>query len=201
MNKTSRTDEPDVGDGYNQSPNAMSNDLVTNQDLNGIANDREQRGRGGRHLGDTGQVEIEENTTIRDEDPLVDDDRKTPGLTDERRRDIDQPPLPPPPSPPPTNPLVPERRRSLDRSPQSLLEKFKYIIVTFGKFVGPGFLVSVAYSKYLNQASALPPLILAPMWFIYLFHSKFPLALRAGGVVFRDLPMVKWHVTVTSDPS
>ncbi|KAK7756391.1 NRAMP-like transporter smf-3 [Diatrype stigma] len=140
MNKTSRTDEPYVGDGYNQSPNAMSNDLVTNQDLNGIANDREQRGRGGRNLRDTGQIEIEENTTTRDVDPLGDDDDdgKTPELS---RRDIGQPPPPPP---PPANPLVSERR-SLDHPRESLLEKLRYIVVTFGKFVGPGFLVSVAY--------------------------------------------------------
>ena len=41
MNKPSRTDEPLEGDGYNQSPNALSNDLTTNADLNGIANSRE----------------------------------------------------------------------------------------------------------------------------------------------------------------
>src|ERR1700761_6465503 len=43
MNRTSRTDEPDLGDGYNQSPNALSNDLTTNQDLNGLVNSRSLR--------------------------------------------------------------------------------------------------------------------------------------------------------------
>jgi metal iron transporter len=43
MNCPSRTDEPAKGDGYNQSPNELSNDLTTNQDLNGIANSRVRR--------------------------------------------------------------------------------------------------------------------------------------------------------------
>ncbi|KAL5614682.1 uncharacterized protein BROUX77_000519 [Berkeleyomyces rouxiae] len=43
MNRPSRTDEPYEGEGYNQSPNALSNDLTTNADLNGIANARQLR--------------------------------------------------------------------------------------------------------------------------------------------------------------
>lgn len=43
MNKTSRTDEPRKSDGYNQSPRSLSNDLTTNADLNGISNSREVR--------------------------------------------------------------------------------------------------------------------------------------------------------------
>jgi metal iron transporter len=39
----SRTDEPPVSDSYNQSPNQFSNDLTTNADLNGISNSRERR--------------------------------------------------------------------------------------------------------------------------------------------------------------
>ncbi len=40
MNCPSRTDEPPASDGLNQSPNALSNDLTTNQDLKGLANAR-----------------------------------------------------------------------------------------------------------------------------------------------------------------
>ena len=40
MNCPSRTDEPLEGDGHNQNPNELSNDLTTNQDLNGMANSR-----------------------------------------------------------------------------------------------------------------------------------------------------------------
>lgn len=47
MNKTSRTDEPRKSDGYNQSPRSLSNDLTTNADLNGISNSREVRRGGG----------------------------------------------------------------------------------------------------------------------------------------------------------
>ncbi len=134
MNKTSRTDEPYEGEdeGYNQSPNAMSNDLVTNQDLNGIVNDREQRGRDARSMGPAGEIEIEESSTVIDEDALA-PEKKSPVLANEHR-DIGQLP---------TNPSIPE---SFDSS-QSLFERIKYILTTFGKFIGPGFLVSVAYSE------------------------------------------------------
>lgn len=43
MNRPSRTDEPQEGDGFNQSPNSLSGDLTTNNDLNGLANARELR--------------------------------------------------------------------------------------------------------------------------------------------------------------
>ncbi|RYC65599.1 hypothetical protein CHU98_g555, partial [Xylaria longipes] len=55
MNQTSRTDEPLEGDGLNQSPDAFSNDLVTNQDMNGIANARGRRGRSSRSMDNSGQ--------------------------------------------------------------------------------------------------------------------------------------------------
>ncbi|GJC99043.1 metal ion transporter metal ion transporter [Colletotrichum higginsianum] len=41
MNRPSRTDEPYEGEGYNQSPSPLSNDLTTNEDLNGTVNARE----------------------------------------------------------------------------------------------------------------------------------------------------------------
>ncbi|ERT01106.1 metal iron transporter [Sporothrix schenckii 1099-18] len=43
MNRPSRTDEPPRSDGLNQSPNELSNDLTTNEDLNGTANSRRFR--------------------------------------------------------------------------------------------------------------------------------------------------------------
>ncbi|CAK7209918.1 NRAMP-like transporter smf-3 [Sporothrix curviconia] len=43
MNRPSRTDELPRSDGMNQSPNALSNDLTTNEDLNGVANGRHLR--------------------------------------------------------------------------------------------------------------------------------------------------------------
>lgn len=43
MNCPSRTDEPLEGDGYNQNPNALANDLTTREDLNGRANGRALR--------------------------------------------------------------------------------------------------------------------------------------------------------------
>lgn len=44
--------------------------------------------------------------------------------------------------------------RSRRRTP---LARLKHVLMTFGKFVGPGFMVSVAYSKSVSQESS--PLI------------------------------------------
>lgn len=44
MNCPSRTDDTLLHDGWNQSPNFLSPDLTTRQDLNGIANTRENKG-------------------------------------------------------------------------------------------------------------------------------------------------------------
>ncbi|KAK8121024.1 hypothetical protein PG999_005144 [Apiospora kogelbergensis] len=69
MNKTSRTDEPYEGEGHNQSPNAFSNDLTTNEDFNGIVNTRTQRDSDSRMVSDTGQsiARAEPSASERDE--------------------------------------------------------------------------------------------------------------------------------------
>ncbi|KAK8097966.1 uncharacterized protein PG998_013452 [Apiospora kogelbergensis] len=69
MNKTSRTDEPYEGEGHNQSPNAFSNDLTTNEDFNGIVNTRTQRDSDSRTVSDTGQsiARAEPSASERDE--------------------------------------------------------------------------------------------------------------------------------------
>lgn len=162
MNQTSRTDEPYEGDdGYNQSPNALANDLVTNQDLAGLANARtRRRDAGAETAAHSGQA-------IRLDDPPPTEPAKAPAAG---------PPRPPPnltgpSSPPPRAPgqspgtgdacppapgssasgtasaaaasITSRHRRPGWGSP---LSRVKYELLTFGKFIGPGFLISVAYS-------------------------------------------------------
>ena len=142
MNKTSRTDEPLEGEGHNQSPNALSNDLVTNQDLNGIANAREQRARDPRSTRDTGQLEIEEerpdmfreNPATASAEKLAADGARVGVAVDS-------------PSSSPSEGADSISGSVDDSNPKARLEKIKHVFVTFGKFVGPGFLVSVAYSR------------------------------------------------------
>jgi metal iron transporter len=200
MNQTSRTDEPYEGDdGLNQSPNHLSNDLTTNQDLNGIANARTQRsGIGGSSsaMDSSGQaiaindppmtasppgwVAAEPRdlagtvATARngDDDGDHHDDRvaaaaaapTTPGqapgtvrasrtaqVKDYLQRmksggsggDGSQP-----------SPMAPmsAAASTTAKAGGSPMAKALRTLITFGKFVGPGFMVSVAYSK-----THLPP--------------------------------------------
>ncbi|OTA62434.1 transporter smf2 [Hypoxylon sp. EC38] len=150
MNQTSRTDEPYEGEGLNQSPNAFSNDLVTNQDLNGIANAREHRGDSSRSMDNSGQPKAEDIPPSIDEDP--DGGARASNLTitcrtigrssgsasfrvnDDGNDD---------------GSIAPRKRTGFNQ--------IKHTIITFGKFVGPGFLVAVAYidpGNYSTDISA-----------------------------------------------
>ncbi|KAG7124731.1 Manganese transporter SMF1 like protein [Verticillium longisporum] len=92
MNRPSRTDEPYEGEGHNQSPNSLPNDLTTNEDLNGIANARE----------------------ARQNDELL---------------------------------------RFKNGPPWSALQWSKDSLMKFGTFIGPGFMIAVAYIDPGNYAT------------------------------------------------
>ncbi|KAI1499481.1 natural resistance-associated macrophage protein-domain-containing protein [Biscogniauxia marginata] len=158
MNQTSRTDEPYEGEGLNQSPNAFSNDLVTNQDLNGIANSRALRGQDARSMNNSGQPIAEDNPP----GAVVDRDGAAPpaqNLTNGARPvtvDVGQSPGPTSstqvnkgdstaPMPPASGAPARAGGGGNGNGPRSPLRKVGHTIATFGKFVGPGFLVAVAY--------------------------------------------------------
>ncbi|KAI0450923.1 natural resistance-associated macrophage protein-domain-containing protein [Xylaria acuta] len=151
MNQTSRTDEPYEGDGLNQSPNAFSNDLVTNQDMNGIANARERRGRSSRSMDNSGQpIAQDMPTSLEDDDDsgpckgLAGGDGQSPGATKKSAQVNDNPVA--------FNAAGPFPNRG---GPTSLLRKLLHHIVTLGKFVGPGFLVAVAYIDPGNYSTGI----------------------------------------------
>ncbi|KAI0377049.1 natural resistance-associated macrophage protein [Hypomontagnella monticulosa] len=139
MNQTSRTDEPYEGDGLNQSPNPFSNDLITNQDLNGIVNARSRRGNTSRSMDNSGQPMAES--------PFIEDDpdggTQTPPKLTIPCQTIGQ-----------TSGTEDNSIAAPKRSP---LQRIAYHVVTFGKFIGPGFLVAVAYidpGNYSTDISA-----------------------------------------------
>ncbi|KAI1741827.1 natural resistance-associated macrophage protein-domain-containing protein [Xylaria scruposa] len=153
MNRTSRTDEPYEGEGLNQSPNAFSNDLVTNQDMNGIANARERRGHTSRSMQNSGQPIARDNPTSLKEDDdtdsckgLADGDGQSPGKT-EKSAQVNENSVA---SAYDATGLSPDRG-----GPTSLPRKLLYHIVTLGKFVGPGFLVAVAYIDPGNYSTGI----------------------------------------------
>ncbi|KAI8635673.1 natural resistance-associated macrophage protein [Xylariaceae sp. FL1651] len=153
MNQTSRTDEPYEGDGLNQSPNALSNDLVTNQDLNGIANAREHKDRNSRSMDSSGQPIAHESPPTPDSDGGTESTKRlgrgggqSPGKRSSTQVHD---------SSAASNITYAEFPTS--RGPTNLLQKLAYHFVTFGKFVGPGFLIAVAYidpGNYSTDISA-----------------------------------------------
>ncbi|KAI5922821.1 natural resistance-associated macrophage protein-domain-containing protein [Camillea tinctor] len=168
MNQTSRTDEPYEGEGLNQSPNPFSNDLVTNQDLNGTVNLRALRGQDTRTISSSGQP-ISEDSPPRD---ILDRDRavfsaqnlandtsdiicyvgQSPGTMASTQVNQGDSTMPVP----PTNSALAGSGPGGSR-PRTPLRKVAHTIATFGKFVGPGFLVAVAYidpGNYSTDISA-----------------------------------------------
>ncbi|XDG05783.1 hypothetical protein ABKA04_005398 [Annulohypoxylon sp. FPYF3050] len=139
MNQTSRTNEPIHGDGLNQNPNPLSNDLITNQDLNGNISSRTTRSPSTRSMDNSGDSVAEVSSV--DENPdgkNLSASHITITAKEAPRVDGDDDGYP----------------RSPKRSP---LGRILYHIITFGKFVGPGFLVAVAYidpGNYSTDISA-----------------------------------------------
>ncbi|KAI0407172.1 natural resistance-associated macrophage protein-domain-containing protein [Xylaria palmicola] len=152
MNQTSRTDEPYEGDGLNQSPNAFSNDLVTNEDMNGIANTRERRrGRSSRGMDNSGQP-IAQGTPVS-----ADDDGGDAGVRKELAGGDGW-------SPGPKSTQVNDSPAAAAGSPDgggpgsgglSLPRRFARFVTTLGRFVGPGFLVAVAYIDPGNYSTGI----------------------------------------------
>ncbi|MCJ1246331.1 hypothetical protein MMC30_003538 [Trapelia coarctata] len=142
MNCPSRTDELDEHDGWNQNPPSLSGDLTTRNDLNGIANLRLQRD----HLPiDDNALDIELNKEV--DDPLGVQPVKEPGsilskiLADSTGSSEKH------------GQSVgvgggPSGRSSVEPNRPTIstrMHKLGQVLVKFSKFIGPGFMVSVAY--------------------------------------------------------
>ncbi|KAF4553727.1 Manganese transporter SMF1-like protein 2 [Elsinoe fawcettii] len=148
MNKTSRTDEPYEGDGMNQSPNMFSNDLTTNEDMNGISNSRTHRELDDRIESTSERPDLNTiNSTLDREkgnDAML---KHLAGSSTLSRR----------PSRATSSQLSIDHGSSGHKSnrPLSPFAKALKTVRTFGRFIGPGFLVSVAYIDPGNYATAI----------------------------------------------
>jgi len=197
----SRTDEPYDGEGHNQSPNALSADLTTNEDLNGIANTREHRGLAGTitsaDLDDGGGM-----TTTTPPDPdnnkgggMSANGIKTPiGRLEEGGGGGDA-----------SSDTVKLRGGSTSDPSYSgagnppdpsttRLDRLKRTLYTFAQFVGPGFMIAVAYIDPGNYATdiAAGASYRFKLLFIVLLSNLFAillqsLAIKLGTVTGLDL--------------
>lgn len=146
MNKTSHTNEPLEGDGFNQSPNPNSNDLTTNEDFNGLVNSRIVRESESQALSNAASNVLGE---VAIDAPTQKDgyDKATYRLA-QRSTDRGQSPeggvqIPVTAHPP----VFPPGSAGGDAGPSALIQRARKMLATFGSFIGPGFMVSVAYSK------------------------------------------------------
>jgi metal iron transporter len=169
MNRTSRTDEPYEGEleGYNQSPNPLSPALTTNRDLNGIVNTRTQRDGGQGSSAGLGD-DARNRESIADLAPDRDrDGTNSKGLADgfisisqplgtwfEQLRSNRFPVTSS--STTSASPNGPNNRASGPNKAPGWAQSIKHGVVKFFSFVGPGFMVAVAYSKYENGPEWTP---------------------------------------------
>ncbi|KAK1756609.1 natural resistance-associated macrophage protein-domain-containing protein [Echria macrotheca] len=202
----SRTDEPYEGEGYNQNPNHLAADLTTNEDLNGIANTRQTRNRDARMISSTAEALEDEGigTTLdRDRNDTELGTRKSaggeispPGGLDGADRDKVDKTTPvdveithfEPGSSPPARDDPPQ-----DDNP-SRVARLKKILITYAHFIGPGFMISVAYIDPGNYATdiAAGASYRFKLLFIVLLSNLFAillqsLAIKLGTVTGLDL--------------
>lgn len=155
MNRPSRTDEPYEGEGYNQSPNDLSNDLTTNQDLNGIVNARAlepgEDDKGLSLAGDAGTGDGDVSRSYHDVDWGKDGSgpaataatTKSDGLGLPEGEEVPATALPTLHS----RRLPSEDGGDTPKIHEALYDRVKKAIVKFGSFIGPGFMIAVAYSE------------------------------------------------------
>ncbi|PYH88587.1 natural resistance-associated macrophage protein [Aspergillus ellipticus CBS 707.79] len=147
MNCPSRTDDTLEHPGWNQNPAALSADITTRSDFNGIANSKVHR----RHAPGMGGAAGEGIAAIQDWPHSLDgnepgSEEKTPGeVVSDAPGD----------QPPGRNSRLP--RRPFKISLVSFFVHLAQSIKKFGRFVGPGFLIAVAYidpGNYSTDVSA-----------------------------------------------
>ncbi|KAI9742080.1 MAG: hypothetical protein M1834_000470 [Cirrosporium novae-zelandiae] len=160
MNCPSRNDDTILHPTWNQSPPLLTSDLTTCQDLNGIANIREQRETGSN------------GTTIP--------------ISSINEVDTSQQKLPEATAQPSPNKGQPQAtmgnkcspwKATLARYPRQMCE----IIVKYANFVGPGFMIAVAYidpGNYATDVSAGAQTKFA-LLFIVLMSNLFAIFLQA----------------------
>lgn len=173
MNKTSRTNEPRKAGlgGVNQSPDRFSNDLTTNQDFGDNANNTALGKKGGRALRGAGLESLNDDSlrcavTSSTEDEPAEGQTKSwlaRRFTKSNRQHskgdsivTSTTPVAQPGSSSrsqPANFTGDDDNHPHGRGPKTTLQALKQKLLTYFYFVGPGFMISVAYSKKTTNVS------------------------------------------------
>ena len=190
MNYPSRTDEPAPHEGWNQNPSELAADVTTRQDLNGIVNLRtgqdsineaedgcgasEVTGINGAHRinnpDDTSSFRNRNKSTSRSIYTLKSFLEVPPATTHGSAR--------------PGGELPSIRDVSFHESPPKLFPRMWRIFTQFCKFIGPGFIISVAYIDPGNYSTdvAAGAATKYKLLFIVLLSNIFAIVLQSLAV-------------------
>jgi metal iron transporter len=183
MNYPSRNDETLGHPGWNQSPSSLTADLTTNEDLNGIANTREHQGHGET-------IQASENDLRRSKAGVepgasLPKDKPVGRVVEEFQAE--------PASREWTSSSQLRTKLSLEWLIQSA-GKIWMALVKFARFIGPGFLIAVAYIDPGNYATdvAAGAVTEYSLLFIVLMSNCFAiflqtLCIKLGSVTGRNL--------------
>ena len=138
MNCPSRTDNIEAHPDWNQNPHGLSSDLTTRADLNGIVNLREQMTTGSSL----------DNNELEDVRVVPVDNPEPNSIVAKSPADVKVDPLPPA-----AIQREPPLRFQSFRSPRAFANKAVVTLQKYAKFVGPGFLIAVAYIDPGNYAT------------------------------------------------
>jgi metal iron transporter len=147
MNCPSRPDDTEGHPDWNQNPHALSSDLTTRADLNGIVNLREQR-EADSSLDNDQQEQVHIVPADNIEAPI-----ETIKQPNNVKVDTNEEKQPRASSPPSSSQHPPPQRRTNLRSPSALFNKVVISVRKYLRFVGPGFLIAVAYIDPGNYAT------------------------------------------------
>ncbi|KIW14207.1 hypothetical protein PV08_06988 [Exophiala spinifera] len=163
MNRPSRNDDTEDHPHWNQSPHALSGDLTTRADLNGIVNLREQRenesslDNNEQEQINTHPINAPEPDATATKDPSivqVDPQDQHQSSTDADLTAFQQQQQQQPPSAADyaSPPLFPTSNANTSR-PRRILAKAVTTLQKYVKFIGPGFMIAVAYIDPGNYAT------------------------------------------------
>ena len=146
MNCPSRNDDVDKHPDWNQTPPALTADLTTRADLNGISNLREQ------HMGDSKHSDVSDLDNANKKEVL----------------EVDGPELAPQKQAPEKIAATISENTSHQRSEKNdflkdlsrRVRRLQEILFKYAQFIGPGFLIAVAYidpGNYATDVNGMQP--------------------------------------------
>lgn len=142
MNYHSRNDETIDHPDWNQSPHALNSDATTRADLNGIVNLRQLREQDSNPCVEDQDVIAELRQTENDGHPSVSPESKTRSKLHVKSIE--------------TGTVLRDSSNTTHRAslkPPNLVRKVRIVLVKYAQFVGPGFLIAVAYIDPGNYAT------------------------------------------------